>query len=1050
MTQTTFYLAPTQSFSGLLSAEQKRVENLSSNARAVVFGSPGSGKTTALRALFLKHVENGLDPSEILVLAGSREAANILRDNLAVAHAGATAGPMARTLPSFAFQVLRHQALAKGLKSPELISGAEQDMMLKSVLATAANRDLTWPKSITPHVMSLKGFRSELRDLITVCLEYRVSPSSLAELGAQNRRPEWMAASELYSEYLAKLREPEYENRHDASTLLGVAADLLETSTGFTADVAAIKLVLIDDAQELTPAARRLVTALVSRGAGLVLFGDPDTATLGFRAADPRSMSTLMHVIGASPEQIVLKTGGSRRSPALSRVLANISAELPSEQAGLQRRDYSVERTKVEQDDTAERHVFKDAVSEAAWVARRLRELHLDEKIAWSEIAVVARARTTLDQLSASFAAESIPVSIRGSRVAFRDSFATHSLLRLAQIAHAMTDVEFKIELDTARQLLLSPFCGLDSVGLRRFRRSLRREELQAGGQRSADELMIEVFAARASVATMNTREGRIVNSFLTRLFAASTLFSEASTIDQILWQLWAGTPAHRDWLDDSTQLDEVGTQLNQNLDALVALFAAANRFVERNPSANAFDFVEQQLAVDIPEDSLALNDRDDNRVSLVTPAGLIGRRYRVIVTPQMQDGIWPNLKPRSSLLGAMTLDHFKSGRSETVASVTRNELPDELRMLHKAVGAASERLIATAVDSEDQQVSGFFSTMFGEIPDAEDFIANRYTLRGLVGVLRRQLIESTKPEERLACALGLARLQIENTPGASADNWYGLLPISTEEPLVALEEDPKAEVWVKPSQLDDFLSCPLHWFMNAHGATDKTFETSLGILLHSAMENEEGKTEEQLWQLIEDRWGSLQFEADWLEQRERRKAKRMLGVLVSYLDQARKNDVKVLGREVEFKFQLGRAVVSGKVDRIEQNSDGTIMIVDLKTSASLPSKADTQENPQLGIYQLAFAKKAFNHVEGIDDGSVLAGAKLMFVSQNKPAERGQDSIVGVAERQQTFEKMVEDAVAEMSLTKKVFVANVGSHCSDSNSYGNCKLHLAKAVTFGG
>ncbi|MEY4079464.1 MAG: hypothetical protein RIS80_1233, partial [Actinomycetota bacterium] len=352
--------------------------------------------------------------------------------------------------------------------------------------------------------------------------------------------------------------------------------------------------------------------------------------------------------------------------------------------------------------------------------------------------------------------------------------------------------------------------------------------------------------------------------------------------------------------------------------------------------------------------------------------------------------------------------------------------------------------------DSEDQQVSGFFSTMFGEIPDAEDFIANRYTMRGLVGVLRRHLIESKSPEERLACALGLARLQIENTPGASAENWYGLLPISTEEPLVPLEEDPKAEVWVKPSQLDDFLSCPLHWFMNAHGATDKTFETSLGILLHSAMENEEGKNEEQLWQLIEDRWGSLQFEADWLEQRERRKAKRMLGVLVSYLDQARSQGVTVLGREVEFKFQLGRAIVSGKVDRIEQNPDGTIMIVDLKTSASLPSKADTQENPQLGIYQLAFANKAFNHVEGIDEDSVLAGAKLMFVSQNKPAERGQDSIVGVAERQQTFEKMVEDAVAEMSLTKKVFVANVGSHCSDSNSYGNCKLHLAKAVTFGG
>ena len=1050
MTEATFYLAPTQVFSGQLSAEQLKVSNLSSNARAIVFGSPGSGKTTALRALFLQQIENGLDPSEILAIAGSREAANILRDELALAHQGATAGPMARTLPSFAFQVLRHQALALGLKTPELISGAEQDLILKSILSNPEIEHLEWPKSITKQVLSLKGFRAEMRDLITVCLEHGVDPAELRALGFSGNRPEWVAASVLFEEYLQRLRMPEFENRHDASTLLAVATKLLESGEGFTTEVSAIKLVLVDDAQELTPAARSLIKALVARGAGLILFGDPDTATLGFRAADPRSMTTLMQSITDSAQQFVLLSDGNRRPPALTSVLANISSELPSEQAGLQRRDYVVERSKVEKDHTAERHVFKDAVTEAAWVARRLRELHLDDEMAWSEIAVVARSRSTLEQLSASFAAESIPVSIRGSRLAFRDSFATHELLRLADVAHSMTDSQFKIDVETARLLLLSPFCGLDSVGLRRFRRALRRQELQSEGQRSADELMQDVFNARGSAVTLPGSEGRAVDQFLKRLFEAREQFESKKSIDQILWTLWVSSPAHRRWIKDSQQLDEVGVQLNQNLDALVGLFAAANRFVERNPSALASDFVAQQLATDLPEDSLALNDRDDNRVALITPAGLIGRRYRVIVAPQLQDGVWPNLKPRSSLLGAMTLDYFKSGRSETIASVTRNELPDELRMLHKTVGAASERLIVTGVDSEDQQVSSFFSTMFGEIPDAEDFVLNRYTLRGMVGVLRRRLIESDKPEERLACALGLARLAIEETPGASVENWYGLIPISTEEPLVPIEDDPNAEVWVKPSQLDDFLSCPLHWFMNAHGATDKTFETSLGILLHSAMEQEEGKTEAQLWQLIEERWGSLQFEADWLEQRERRKAKRMLGVLVSYLDQAKKSGIKVLGREVEFKFQLGRAIVSGKVDRIEQNPDGTIMIVDLKTSASLPSKADTQENPQLGIYQLAFANNAFSHVEGIDENSILAGAKLVFISQNKPSERNQDSIIGVADRQDGFEKLVEDAVAEMSLTKKVFVANVGSHCSDSNSYGNCKLHLAKAVTFGG
>ena len=81
-------------------------------------------------------------------------------------------------------------------------------------------------------------------------------------------------------------------------------------------------------------------------------------------------------------------------------------------------------------------------------------------------------------------------------------------------------------------------------------------------------------------------------------------------------------------------------------------------------------------------------------------------------------------------LLGATALAQFASGRTETVEAVAKNELPDELRMLHKAVGAASERLIVTAVESEDAQVSTFMRSMFGVVPETEDFIKPQYTDR--------------------------------------------------------------------------------------------------------------------------------------------------------------------------------------------------------------------------------------------------------------------------------------------------------------------------------
>jgi superfamily I DNA/RNA helicase len=253
MPETAFVKVASRSAAVSLSATQARVALLPLDAKAVVYGSPGSGKTTALKALYLAKVAQDnparVETHEVLAIAASREAANLLRDELALAYQGATSGPMARSLSSFAFQVLRHQALARGTKAPELISGAEQDLILKQILETAAELSLDWPKQINAQVMSLRGFRAELRDLITVCLEYRLTPEELRTLAHSANKPEWLAVSALYAQYLERLREPAFENRHDASTLLAVASELLESGEGFTQEVAAVKLVLIDDAQ---------------------------------------------------------------------------------------------------------------------------------------------------------------------------------------------------------------------------------------------------------------------------------------------------------------------------------------------------------------------------------------------------------------------------------------------------------------------------------------------------------------------------------------------------------------------------------------------------------------------------------------------------------------------------------------------------------------------------------------------------------------------------------------------------------------------------------
>jgi superfamily I DNA/RNA helicase/RecB family exonuclease len=1013
-----------------------------------VFASPGAGKTTQIIERFMAAVDSGIKPGEILVIAASREAANSLRDNLAIALQGATPGSLAKTISSFAYGVLRYTALAQGQSAPELISGSEQDQILEQIISVAQDKaavDSKWPKHINAQVLSLSGFRAELRDLITACLEHALTPEDLQQLGVTHNKSEWVAAAEMFDSYLKLVTGANFNNRFDPTLILRRAADELLALAEWPES---IKLILVDDAQELTPAASNLLKVATSRGAELVLIGDPDASTLGFRAADPRAMKDLAEEIAASHsvsvEEIFLQPSHAIRTPAISKVLASVSAQIDTARAGRQRKGLNPDKKLVKQDSAGlEGHLFTQPGAEAAWLARRLRELHLYDKIAWNQMAVVARSREALAKLALDLAHESVPIEIAGANGALRDEFGSKMLLQAADLILGNQSIDASL----AISLLTSPLCGLDSLGLRRVRRALRREELLSDGIRNSDELLAELFKSPGSAITIKSKEGRQVAKFLKNYFEAQKIATDKSnSIEDLLWHLWDSSGLAKSWQELSRGVGEVALQANRNLDAVVSLFAAANRFVERNPDGEAKVFITQQLAQVLPEDTLALNNKSGSAVRLLTPSGLIGNRFKVAVLPQLIEGVWPNLRPRSSLLGATSLDALLSNRITDLSQPQKSELANELRMLHKAVGAASERLLVTATETDDSQASQFFRLILGEIPAPTLHPGSRLTLRGMAATLRKQLLSSENEVVAQSAALGLVRLANARVPGANPETWYGLLEASTLEPLT----EPGEKVVVRPSQLESFIKCPLHWFLNAHGASDSTFSANLGSLVHKALELGTEVDEQSLWNLVESKWHTLSFESQWLEQAGSRKAKAMIANMVQYLRKFDAAGAQVIGRETNFEFQLGSALIRGQVDRIESYPDGQVMIVDLKTGGKVFTKEEVQNNPQLGLYQLAFENKAFEEQIDLPENSFLGGAKLLLIGGDKPTEREQLSLAASETLKNHFENLVETAAQGMSMNSKIFLANVGSHCSNENEYGSCQIHLTKAVSYVG
>jgi hypothetical protein len=69
---------------------------------------------------------------------------------------------------------------------------------------------------------------------------------------------------------------------------------------------------------------------------------------------------------------------------------------------------------------------------------------------------------------------------------------------------------------------------------------------------------------------------------------------------------------------------------------------------------------------------------------------------------------------------------------------------------------------------------------------------------------------------------------------------------------------------------------------------------------------------------------------------------------------------------------------LEGRADRLDRAADGSLVVVDFKTGATVPSKAAVAENAQLAVYQLAIALGAANGIGPVVDGGQPSDGALL------------------------------------------------------------------------
>ncbi len=990
------------------------LEQLATSEHTAVFGAPGSGKTTLAIELVADRVERlGYSSDEVLVVSATRSAATSLRDSLAVRLGVTTRGPLARTANSIAFQLVRAYTDAP----VTLLTGAEHDHIIGELLEGGIRDGFgpAWPDPLTAEVRSLRGFRSELRDLMMRAVEHGVEAEQLAELGRRAGRPEWVAAGAFLAEY-AEVKEQLRPTQFDSSELGAFAAAIVRRSA-HDADaeralgtLARLRLLIVDDAQEATETTAALLGAFGARGTQVVALGDPDVASNGFRGGRPELLGSLAGVLDGAEVLRIDLPSVHRGNPALRQVVQSSTAHIGTALGGRHRTATMAPRSDLS--DPSELPVDALApvlgieapshATECQAVAGVLRERHLLDGVPWSKMAVVLRSGGDVPAFERGLALADVPTAGSAARTALRDAPAAAALLAAASL---VLDRE-PLTAELAVALMTGPIGRLDGVGLRRLRLALRHDELAAGGDRTGDELLVDALAAPGGFETIDAAPARRAARLAKVLGSARAVAVRGGSIEDVLWALWDGSGLATEWGAQARGTGVLADEANRALDAAVALFAAAQRHVEREPDGSAVRFVDEVLASELPEDSLA-PQRSAETVVVATPPALIGRSFDVVVIAGLQEGVWPNLRPRGTLLHAGLIARAAAAaRSaaplpspEGVAEARASVRGDELRLFALAASRAERQLVLSCTANDDEQPSMLMGYA------SERIRAGRRRplhLRGLVGALRSEAVASPAGEGPAALAL----LAEAGVPGADPADWYGLADPSTVAPLVDLEGDPEALVPISPSQIDRAEESPLGWFIDHVASPPSGIAASIGTLVHAVVEEvgarDDGDTSiETIWAAVEQRWRELRFEAGWVAERERRGARKMAEGAADYLADFADDGKVLLGAEGRFTLIVDRVRISGTIDRVEASADGTTVIVDLKTGRTPPTGDQTAAHPQLAAYQLAA------RVGEIPSGGVLGGAKLVYLA--KPA-RG----VGYTERvQQPFDEAAEGAFRE-------------------------------------
>lgn len=463
----------------------------------LVAGAPRSGKTEFALDMLIAAMKRYGDANAVMTVSG-RQIADMLGDRAIRELSAVSQARPVTTLSAVAFRLLTAARSAQGKPLPKLLNGAEQDVIIRKVLASHVEHRQHGDECATCDLLrvyfavsewsglvaddSTDAFANQLRDMLARMNEIGAKPelenmliaraaSRNGELDARRERlrTQWRLAFALREEYNAAIRAAySGEYRLDASQLMIDATEAVSDIRD--ADIP--NMLIVDDFQDATLAGFALLEALHNRGTHLLLVGNPDEAVQTFRGSYPEYLfNEAQSRMGARLERIenlyaayendgaqTIRNASNRqnvhddyRTLVATRVSLSIASTEPTdvplpERPGKMRNipgampiealpSGNTDACVTPADGSVETALYRSSSEELDDVVWKIKTEHLQRSREWNDMAVITHDNATVRAFGERLRADGVPVRYSSVTRPLKDEPFVQGLFALIELA---------------------------------------------------------------------------------------------------------------------------------------------------------------------------------------------------------------------------------------------------------------------------------------------------------------------------------------------------------------------------------------------------------------------------------------------------------------------------------------------------------------------------------------------------------------------------------------------------------------------------------------